>query len=102
MKTLFKLIANFFNYLFNFRKIRTFNKINAKLDKTIKDRQVDRIILKGQIIKMVRKFLRIDANSKFIPKDHKNNTEIRERILAEFGDQMNKLGVKINANLELK
>lgn len=102
MKTLFKLIANFFNYLFNFRKIRLFNKINSKLDKTIKDREVDRIILKGQIIKMVRKYLRIDANSKFIPKDHKNNTEIRERILAEFGDQMSKLDIKINANLELK
>lgn len=102
MKTLFKLIANFFNYLFNFRKIRLFNKINAKLDKTIKDREVDRIILKGQIIKMVRKYLRIDANSKFIPKDYKNNTEIRERILAEFGDQMKKLDIKINDNLELK
>ena len=102
MKTLFKLIANFFNYLFNFRKIRLFNKINAKLDKTIKDREVDRIILKGQIIKMVRKYLRIDANSKYIPKDHKNNTEIRERILAEFGDQMKKLDIKINDNLELK
>lgn len=102
MKTLFKLIANFFNYLFNFRKIRLFNKINAKLDKTIKDRKVDRIILKGQIIKMVRKYLRIDANSKFIPKHHKNNTEIRERILAEFGDQMKKLDIKINDNLELK
>lgn len=101
MKTLFKKIALLFHYLWNFLKIRKFNKINKKLDKAIQEKQVDQIILKGQIIKMVRKYLRVDANSKYIPKESRNNTEIRERILAEFGDQMSKLDIKINAKLEL-
>jgi RNase P/RNase MRP subunit p29 len=95
-----KKIKAFFYFLFNFKKINLFNKVNKKLYKTIEDREVDRIILKGQIIKMTRKFLRIDANSKFIPKDYRNSTEIRERILGEFGEQMNLLGVRINSKLE--
>lgn len=78
-----------------------FKTINKKLEKKLADREVDRIILKGQIIKMVRKYLRIDAKSEYIPRESRNNTEIRERILAEFGDAMNKHGVKINSKLEL-
>jgi DUF1009 family protein len=102
MKSIFNKIALFFNYLMNFRTIKKFEKINTKLHKTLEDREVDRIILKGNIIKMVRKFLRVDANSKFIPKESRNNTEIRERVLAEFGEQMDKLGIRINHKLELK
>lgn len=101
MKSLFKKIALFFNYLFNFRTINRFKKINTKLEKTLEDREVDRIILKGNIIKMVRKYLRIDARSKYIPKESRNHTEIRERVLAEFGEQMDKLGIRINDKLEL-
>ena len=101
MKSLFKKIAFLLNYLFNFRTINRFKKINSKLGKTLQDREVDRIILKGNIIKMCRKYLRVDANSKYIPKETRNKTEIRERVLAEFGDQMNKLGIKINDKLEL-
>jgi DUF1009 family protein len=96
----YKSIIRLVTYLFNFRKINLFKKVNKKLYKTIEDREVDRIILKGQIIKMTKKFIRIDANSKFIPKDYRNTTEIRERILGEFGEKMNTLGIKINSKLE--
>ena len=101
MKKVLVRISQFFNYLFNFRTIHRFKKINAKLEKSLEDREVDRIILKGNIIQMVRKYLRINANSKYIPKERRNNTEIRERVLAEFGEQMNKLGIRINDKLEL-
>lgn len=100
--TISQKIKLFFFRIFNFRKLKTVNSINSKLDQTIKDREVERIILKGRIIKMTRKYLRINANSKFIPKDIKNETEIRERIIAEFGPEMQWLGVSINAKLELK
>jgi RNase P/RNase MRP subunit p29 len=95
-----KKLIQFLSYLFNFRKIILFKKVNKKLYKTIEDREVDRIILKGRIIEMTRKYLRINANSKYIPKEHRNTTEIRERILAEFGESMNKLGIRINTKLE--
>ncbi|MNR43148.1 hypothetical protein D3C85_1617440 [compost metagenome] len=51
---------------------------------------------------MVRKYLNVGAISEYIPVDNRNNTEIRERIIAEFGDQMDKLGIRINHKLELK
>ena len=94
-----KRIIAFFSYLFNFRKINLFRKVNKKLTKTIEDREVDRIILKGKIIKMTRKFLNYGGKSDFIPVTNKNTTEIRERILAEYGEEMNKLGVAINQKL---
>jgi hypothetical protein len=101
MKRIFKKITQLFNYLWNFRTITKFKKINTKLETAIQDREVDRIILKGNIIKMVRKYLRIEADSKYIPKESRNHTEIRERILAEFGEQMQVLEIKINHKLEL-
>jgi hypothetical protein len=95
-----KKLIQFFSYLWNFRKINLFKKVNKKLYKTIEDREVDRMILKGRIIEMTRKYLRVDANSRYIPKDYRNTTEIRERVLAEFGEPMNKLGIRINTKLE--
>lgn len=101
MKKVVAKIKDVLNYLFNFRTINRFKKINNTLEKKLEDREVDRIILKGNIIKMVRKYLRVDARSKYIPKDYRNKTEIRERVLAEFGEQMNTLGIRINDKLEL-
>ena len=95
-----KRIIAFFSYLFNFRKINLFRKVNKKLVKTIEDREVDRIILKENIIKMTRKFLNYGGKSEFIPVTNKNTTEIRERILAEYGEKMHLLGISINQKLE--
>lgn len=102
MKRIISKIAYLFKYLLNFKTIRKFEKINGKLDETLRARKVDQIILKGNIIKMVKKYLRVDAKSEYIPKNNKNNAEIRERILAEFGDQMAFLNIRINDKLELK
>ena len=101
MKNLLKKIAYWFNYLINIKTILSFKKINKKLEKAVSDQEVDRIILKGNILKMVKKYLRVDADSKYIPKERRNKTEIRERVLAEFGEQMKKLNVKITAKLDL-
>lgn len=101
MKSLFKLIANFFNYLRNFRTIRKFGKINKKLYKTLEDREVDRIILKGNILKMVKEYIAINTSSEFIPPWYKSNAEIREEILIKYGEEMKHLDVKIYRNLKL-
>lgn len=101
MKKLFLKISQILSYLWNYSKIKNYVHINEKLDTALRDRAVNRVILKGKIIKMVKKFLRADAESKYIPKERRNNTEIKERILAEFGESMEELGVKINDDLEL-
>ncbi|WP_026730212.1 hypothetical protein [Flavobacterium denitrificans] len=101
MKPIIHKIANFFKYLLHYRKNRRFEQINKKLSKKVDDIEVDKIILKGEIVQMVRKYLKLDAKSEYIPKEYKNKAEIREQVLYKFGDRMKKLNVKINAKLEL-
>jgi hypothetical protein len=101
MTFLFKKIAFFFNFLFNIRKILQFRKINKKLGKKIQDREVDRIILKGQILKEVKIYNQVNTTSKFIPPWYKSKAEMREYIIANFGKKMELLDVKINHNLKL-
>lgn len=101
MKSLFNKIAIFFNYLWNFRTIRKFGKINKKLYKTLEDREVDRIILKGKILQMVKEFIAINTSSKFIPPWYKSDAEIREEVLIKYGDEMKQLDIKLYRNLKL-
>lgn len=101
MKSLFALFTSIISFFKNRKKNKVFTEINEKLEKKLNDREVDRIILKGEIIKMCRKFLNVNAKSIYIPKKYKNNTKIRERVLTEFGERMEKLGVRINDDLEL-
>lgn len=96
-----RLFSNFFSFLWNFRTVLRFRKINKKLYKTIEDREVDRIILKGQIIKMVKQYIAINTSSEFIPPWIKSNAEIKEEILIKFGEEMKHLDVKIYNNLKL-
>jgi hypothetical protein len=78
-----------------------FKKINKKLYKTIEDREVDRIILKGKILQMVKEFIAINTSSKFIPPWYKSDAEIREEVLIKYGDQMKQLDIKLYRNLKL-
>jgi len=101
MKSLFLKIGTFLNIIWNIRKILRFRKINKKLGKKIQDREVDRIILKGQILKEVKIYNEINTKSKFIPPWYKSKAEMREYIIANFGKNMELLDVKINHNLKL-
>ncbi|OJX55558.1 MAG: hypothetical protein BGO88_04915 [Flavobacterium sp. 38-13] len=101
MKRIILKTAKFFYYLRNYFKIKKYSEINQKLDSALREREVNKVILKGNIIKMVKSYLRTDADSKYIPKERRNNTEIKQRVLAEFGVSMEELGVKINDELEL-
>lgn len=101
MKSLLKKIALFFNYLFNFRTINRFKKINNKLGKKLQDREVERIILKGRILKMVKEFIHLNTSSKFIPPWYKSDAEIREEVLIKYGKEMQKLDIKLYRNLKL-
>ena len=96
-----RLILNSFSFLWNIRTVLRFRKINRKLYKTIEDREVDRIILKGTIVKMVKEYIAINTASEFIPPWYKSNAEIKEEILIKFGEDMKKLDIKIYNNLKL-
>ena len=98
MKSLIAKIIFFFS---SFLKNRQFRRINKKLYKTIEDREVDRIILKGRIVKMVKEYIAINTSSEFIPPWYKSNAEIKEEILIKYGDEMKKLNIKIYNNLKI-
>lgn len=101
MKSLIIKIALFFSFLWNLRTNLRFKRINKKLYTTIEDREVDRIILKGKIIKMVKEYIAINTSSDFIPPWIKSKAEIREEILLKYGEEMKQLDIKIYHNLKL-
>lgn len=101
MNTLLKQIRYFFKFILNFRTTLRFKRINKKLYKTLEDREVERIILKGRIVKMVKEYIVINTSSKFIPPWFKSNAEIKEEILHKYGEEMKHLGIKIYDNLKL-
>lgn len=94
LKSIYYAIVQFF-------KRRKFAEFDKKLEKAISDREVDRIILKDKIIKATRKYLKLDANSEYIPKDIKNKEEIRQKVLADYGQEMSKLDMYLNRNLRI-
>ena len=101
MKSLFSKIALLFTFLWNLRTNLRFRRINKKLYKTIEDREVDRIILKGRIVKMVKEFVAINTSSEFIPPWYKSNAEIREEVIIKYGEEMKHLDIKLYHNLKL-
>ena len=101
MNTLLKQIRYFFKFLWNIRANLRFRRINKKLYKTIEDREVDRIILKGRIVKMVKEYIAINTSSEFIPPWIKSNAEIREEVLVKYGEEMKQLDIKLYHNLKL-
>jgi hypothetical protein len=95
------LIAKIIFFFSSFFKNRQFRRINKKLYKTIEDREVERIILKGRIVKMVKEYIAINTSSEFIPPWYKSNAEIREEVLIKYGEEMKQLDIKIYSNLKL-
>lgn len=101
MKSVIAKIALFFKFLWNIRTNLRFRRINKKLYKTLEDREVDRIILKGRIVKMVKEYIAINTSSEFIPPWYKSNAEIREEVLLKYGEEMKHLDIKLYHNLKL-
>ncbi len=101
-KYVFNQIIKPFVYVWNIRKHVFFDRINAKLSMKLENREVDRIILRGQIMQMLRKFCRVDSKSIYIPKDYKSRCKIREQIYAQFGTEMELLDISVNNNLLIK
>lgn len=104
LKKFFQLLKSFYLYFknpFRFLSLLKLKKINKKLKAGISDREVQKIILKGRIIKMVRKFLNINARSKYIPKLYKSNHEIINQIFMKFGPEMKSLNVVIKNDLTI-
>lgn len=101
MKKLKQQITDVWFRIWNIRKILKFNRINKRLGKGVSDQEVDRMILKFQIKKYMRKYFKVDAKSKYIPRDVKSDEESRQQVIGRFGEEMERVGLTINDKLEL-
>ena len=101
-RSLLVKVRSFIHYIRHFWTIVKFRGFQKALKKAITDQEVDKIILKDIIIKDMRKALRIDAKSKFIPDDIRNRAEIKEMVLGRHGEKMKALNLTITDDLILK
>lgn len=98
-----KSIKSAIVYLWNFRKHLKWYFINRKLKRAIKDKNKRRLELKYEIVKMVRKYTKMDKDnvSKYIPLDEKTKAEIRFQVDLLYGNEMKYLNIKLNDKLQL-
>jgi hypothetical protein len=97
MKRIFKWFLN----LFKSKQLRFLEDAEKKLSNKISVRKAERIILKSKVIKEMRKFLKLDANSRYIPFTSKDKEEIRFQIKKLFGSEMERLDLRLTENLKI-
>lgn len=87
--------------LFRSKRSRRLEKLAQVATEKVSMREAERIILKDKIIKSVRKNLKLDAKSKYIPLYLRNKEEIRFQVETEFGEQLKALDMRLTDNLRV-
>ena len=105
MQKLINYVIKQFYLLFNYKKYRQFDDFDKRLQAAIikeqRDREVNQLVLKHEIIKYMRRYMKIDARSRYIPRDNKSRIECIHQVNLLFGDDMLKYGVGIKEDLTL-
>lgn len=88
-----------------YRKNKKFDGFDKRLQAAIikeqRDREINQIVLKHSIVKYMKKFMRVDARSKFIPWDNKSKAVCRHQVELVFGAEMAKYGVVLKDDMTL-
>lgn len=87
--------------LFRSKRTRQLEKLAQVATEKVSVREAERVILKDKIIKSVRKYLKLDAKSKYIPLSLRNKEEIRFQVESEFGEQLEALDMRLTENLRV-
>jgi hypothetical protein len=93
--TLIKSILKWF--IKPFQKLRRrfiIARAYPKLKKAYDNQLEERITLRKEINKFLKKYFGIDAKSKYIPKDFKNKEEVRMAVCDKFQPEMDRLNLK--------
>jgi hypothetical protein len=105
MKNPLKALKNLYLKLRYYRKNKLFDGFDKRLQAAIvkenRDREINQIVLKHSIVKYMKKFLRVDARSKYIPWDRKSKEICRHQVELVFGEQMEKYGVLLKEDMTL-
>lgn len=83
------------------RKTKRFKGYNKKLQEEIVIQRIKKRKLKAEIIQDVRKFIQVNANSKYIKRKKPNRTEIIQYVQAKFGVRMLEQKIAIKKDLTL-
>jgi len=105
MQNPFTPLTKLYNKLRYYRKNKKFDDFDKCLQAAIlkehRDREIEQIILKHTIVKYMRKFMKVDARSQFIPWDKKSKEVCRHQVELVFGDDMAKCGVVLKEDMTL-
>ncbi len=96
-----KSISTFLLLLWNFPRIVKLRRYENSLKQAVTNQEVDKIIAKDIIVKDIRKALRIDAHSNYIPDDIKNRAEIKMMVELRHREVMQLLNIRITDDLKL-
>ena len=98
-----KRINQIISFFTNFYKNYKFRKLTIHLKKAAKKKGNERLALRYEISKYIRKFAKLDKNdrSKYIPLDKKTKELIRFNVDEKYGKEMFKLNVKLNKKLQI-
>lgn len=97
----FTKLKHLWHRLSYFWRIVKFRDFQNSLKKAIVDQQIDKVIAMNIIAKDIRKALRIDAKSNFIPDTNRNHEEIKLMVELRHGEKMKFLNIKITDDLKL-
>jgi len=89
-----KLITWIINLFKKLKRRWVLAKAYPKMKKAYEKQLIDRKLLRSEINVFLRDYFGMDANSKYIPKDHKNKDEVRVAVCDRFGEDMFKLNLK--------
>jgi hypothetical protein len=92
------IISNIWYYRRNRKRNKSFDEINNKLEKALRRKRKDQYKLESELRRYMRKFLKVGANSKFIPLDVKSNHNIKVIVEKKFGTRMAKLDISLNVD----
>ena len=94
-------IKKIWNYRKNKKQDRSFDEINIILERAWLKKKRGQFTLEKEMRVFMRRFLKVGANSKFIPIDKKSDTVIKEIVEKKFGSRMAKLDISLNDKLEI-
>jgi hypothetical protein len=93
LKTIF---SNIWNYRRNRKRNQSFNEIGAKLENALFKKRVGQAKLENEMRIYLRRYLKVGADSKFIPLDHKSTIQVMALVNKKFGKRMKALDVTLN------
>jgi hypothetical protein len=93
-------IVNFFRQIWSRLFPSKIDQINQKLEKAAREIEVDRMVLKQQIIDFVYLHYNVKSNSSFIPQKGVNRVKLYRSIHNKIGDQMHEVSLVLSKQLK--